>query len=84
MSEEILNSSFYGKDILDIEKQKAIISGNKLEAQQKENEINLLQQQKLLSDLKLQQQEEELLKQSLQAKNKEQELQLVHKEKLIN
>lgn len=69
---------------LEIEKQKAIISGNKLEAQQKENEINLLQQQKLLSDLKLQQQEEELLKQSLQAKNKEQELQLVQKEKLIN
>lgn len=68
---------------LEIEKQKAIISGNLLEARQKENEISLLQQQQQLQNLKLAQQEEELQKQQLIAKNKEQELQLVQTEKLL-
>ena len=69
---------------LEIEKQKAIINGNTLEALQKENEISLLIQQRQLQDLKLQQQNEELLKQQLLARNKEQELQLAQKEKLLN
>lgn len=69
---------------LEIEKQKAIINGNQLEARQKQNEIDLLHQQGQLQDLKLKQQEEELEKQQLLAKNKEQELQLVQKEKLLN
>ena len=50
---------------LEIEKQKAVISGNLLEAKQKESEIKLLSQQKELQDSRLKQQEEKLEKQLL-------------------
>ncbi|MFM9910112.1 MAG: histidine kinase [Chitinophagaceae bacterium] len=69
---------------LEIEKQKALINGNRLEAAQKQNEINLLQQQEQVQNLRLVKQREELDKQSLQSKNKEQELRLIQKERLLN
>ncbi|MEO5942902.1 MAG: tetratricopeptide repeat protein [Ferruginibacter sp.] len=68
---------------LEIEKQKAIISGNMLEAKQKENEIILLSQQKELQDAKIGKQSEELEKQMLLAKNNQQELKLSEQEKLL-
>ncbi len=68
---------------LEIEKQKAVIAGNKLEAAQKESEIKLLSQQQLLRDSRIQQQSEELEKQLLLAKNNQQELQLAETEKKL-
>ena len=68
---------------LEIEKQKAIISGNMLLAKQKENEIRLLSQETELQDVKIKQQEEELENQFLLAKSKEQELQLSRQEKQL-
>ncbi|MFM9908532.1 MAG: tetratricopeptide repeat protein [Chitinophagaceae bacterium] len=61
---------------LEIEKQKAIISGNKLEASQKENEIALLSKTQELQDSRIQQQSEELEKQTLLAKYNQQQLTL--------
>ncbi|MFM9910113.1 MAG: tetratricopeptide repeat protein [Chitinophagaceae bacterium] len=69
---------------LEIEKQQAIINGNKLEAMQKTNAISILQQQQQLQNLRLSTQEEELQKQKLQTQNKDQELALVQKEQLLN
>jgi two-component system sensor histidine kinase UhpB len=70
---------------LEIEKQKAIIAGNTLEATQKENEIKLLSQQRALQEAAFQKKEEELEKQLLVAKNSEQELRLSQQElKLSN
>jgi two-component system, NarL family, sensor histidine kinase UhpB len=68
---------------LEIEKQNAIISGNRLEAKQKENEITLLSQQQELRDARIKQQGEELEKQLLLAKNSQQELQLAEAEKTL-
>jgi signal transduction histidine kinase len=68
---------------LEIEKQKAIISGNKLVAKQKEDEIRLLSQQQELRDSRIQQQERELEKQMLLAKNSQQELLLAEQQKQI-
>lgn len=68
---------------LEIEKQKAIIAGNRLEAKQKENEIILLSQQQELRDTRIKQQGEELEKQLLLAKNTQQELQLASAEKKV-
>lgn len=59
---------------LEIEKQKAIIEGNKLGAKQKEDEIKLLSQQQQLGDARIEQQEKELERQMLLAKNNQQEL----------
>src|SRR3569833_512852 len=59
---------------LEIEKQKAVISGNLLEAKQKESEIKLLSQQKELQDSRLKQQEEKLEKQLLISQNNAQQL----------
>lgn len=61
---------------LEIEKQKAIIAGNTLEAKQKENEIRILSQEKELQYAAFQKQEEELEKQLLLARNRDQELKL--------
>jgi len=61
---------------LEIEKQKAIISGNLAEALRKENEIDLLSQAGELQNVKIAQQGVELDKRALQAKSREQELQL--------
>lgn len=69
---------------LEIEKQKAIIAGNLLEASQKENAIRLLSQARELQDAIIKQRDEELEKQVLQAKNKEQELLLARQEKKLN
>src|SRR5688572_27387494 len=68
---------------LEIEKQKAIISGNKLVAKQKEDEIQLLSQQQQLRDARILQQEKELEKQMLLAKNSQQELLLAEQQKQI-
>jgi signal transduction histidine kinase len=68
---------------LEIQKQKAIIAGNKLEAKQKENEITLLSQQQELRDVRIKQQAEELEKQLLLAKNNQQALQLAGAEKIV-
>lgn len=61
---------------LEIEKQKAIIVGDKLEAQRKEDKIQLLTQQQKLRDAIFSRQKELFEKQLLITKNKEQELQL--------
>lgn len=68
---------------LEIEKQKAVIQGNLLEAKQKENEILVLSQQKDLQDARLQQQSQELEKQMLLYKSNQQQLQLAEQEKLL-
>lgn len=68
---------------LEIEKQKAIISGNMLVAKQKEDEIKMLSQQQELRDVRIQQQKEALEKQLLIAQNSEQELKLAKQEKLL-
>jgi two-component system, NarL family, sensor histidine kinase UhpB len=68
---------------LQIEKQNALLAGNLLEAQKKENEIELLSSAKELQELKIKQQDEQLEKQMLQAKNNEQQLQLAEKEKQL-
>ncbi|MDP4264849.1 MAG: tetratricopeptide repeat protein [Bacteroidota bacterium] len=68
---------------LEIEKQKAIITGNLLEAKQKQNEIDLLSKSKDLQDLRLKQQGEELEKQLLISKNNEQQLKLAEKDKQL-
>ncbi len=77
-----LNTSERIKE-LQIEKQKALIAGNILEAQKKESEIELLSNSKELQELKIKQQDEELKKQILLAKNNEQQLLLAEKEKLL-
>lgn len=70
---------------LEIEKQKALIAGNVLEAQKNENEIELLSKSKELQDARIRQQDEELERQLLLAKNNEQALQLSQQElKLTN
>ena len=61
---------------LEIDKQKAIIQGNLLEAKQKENEIKILSQERELRDVRIKQQEKELEKQNLIANNNKQALQL--------
>jgi signal transduction histidine kinase/tetratricopeptide (TPR) repeat protein len=68
---------------LEIEKQKAIITGNLLVAKQKQNEIDLLSKSKDLQDLHLKQQGEELEKQLLISKNNEQQLILAEKDKQL-
>jgi signal transduction histidine kinase len=68
---------------LQIEKQKALIAGNVLEAQKKGNEIELLSKAKELQELKIKQQDEALEKQLLLARNNEQQLQLAEKEKQL-
>jgi signal transduction histidine kinase len=68
---------------LQIEKQKALLSGNLLEAQKKQDEIELLGKAKELQELKIRQQDEQLEKQLLLAKNNEQQLQLAEKEKQL-
>jgi two-component system sensor histidine kinase UhpB len=69
---------------LEIEKQKAVIAGNVLEAKQKQNEIDLLSKENELRDVTIRQQDEELEKQFLLAKTNEQELKLAQQEKKIN
>jgi two-component system, NarL family, sensor histidine kinase UhpB len=68
---------------LEIEKQKAIISGNLLEAKQKENEITLLSQQKELQDARLKEQDERLEKQLLVSQNNAQQLKLSRQERQL-
>jgi two-component system sensor histidine kinase UhpB len=68
---------------LEIEKQRAIISGNTLLAKQKENEITLLSQARELQNIKIKQQDQELEKQLLIAKNNEQLLRLSEQEKQL-
>ncbi len=66
---------------LEIEKQRATIAGNLLEAKQKQNEITLLSQQKELQDARIKQQGELLEKQQLVSKNDQQQLKLSQQEK---
>lgn len=68
---------------LELEKQKAVIAGNKEEAKRKQNEIDLLVQSKQLQELTIKQQDEELEKQLLLTQAKEQKLQLAEKEKIL-
>ena len=68
---------------LQIEKQRALITGNISEAQKKENEIELLSKAKELQELRIKQQDEQLEKQMLLAKNNEQQLLLKEKEKQL-
>jgi two-component system, NarL family, sensor histidine kinase UhpB len=67
---------------LEIEKQKAIIAGNRLAVKQKENEIKLLSQQQELRDIRISQQREELEKQLLIGENNQKALQLAATEKI--
>lgn len=68
---------------LQIEKQKALITGSQLEVQRKEKEIQLLSQAKELQELKISQQSEQLEKQILLSKNNEQELKLAEQDKQL-
>jgi signal transduction histidine kinase/tetratricopeptide (TPR) repeat protein len=68
---------------LEIEKQKAIISGNTAAALQKQNEIDLLSKSRELQDAKISQQEEELVKKELIATANRQQLELSEKEKQL-
>ena len=68
---------------LEIDKQKATISGNLLQAQKKQNEIDLLAKSKELLDIKIKQQDEQLERNLLIAKNNEQQLQLAGQEKKL-
>jgi two-component system, NarL family, sensor histidine kinase UhpB len=68
---------------LDIEKQKAVIAGNKVAALQKQNEIDLLSKSQELGDIKIKQQEEELEKQLLAAKTNARQLEWTEKENLL-
>jgi signal transduction histidine kinase/tetratricopeptide (TPR) repeat protein len=68
---------------LEIEKQKAIIAGNLLEAKQKQNEITLLSQEKELQDARIKQQGEMLEKQQLVSRNDQQQLKLAAQEKQL-
>lgn len=68
---------------LEIEKQRAVITGNKAEALQKQNEIGLLSKSKELLDIKLRQQEDALEKQLLISKNSQQQLQLAETERKL-
>ncbi len=77
--------------LLELEKQKAVIAGNTLEALRKEDEIKLLSQEKELQEAAFRKSQEELELQSLLAKNREQELQLsqqnlqlTHQQNLLN
>ncbi|MFZ1784837.1 MAG: ATP-binding protein [Ferruginibacter sp.] len=63
--------------LLEIEKQRAIIAGNLLEAKQKESEIAFLSQQRELQNIRIKQQSEELEKQLLISKNDQQQLALL-------
>ncbi|QNA43301.1 tetratricopeptide repeat-containing sensor histidine kinase [Lacibacter sediminis] len=66
---------------LEIEKQKAVITGNLSLAKQKESEINLLMQQQELQDLRLKEKDKELEKQLLVTRNDQQQLKLAQQEK---
>lgn len=66
---------------LEIDKQKAVISGNLLEARQKENEIELLSKSRLLQEAMIGQQEEKLTRQQLIAISNEQQLKLADQAK---
>jgi two-component system, NarL family, sensor histidine kinase UhpB len=68
---------------LEIEKQKAVIAGNKVAALQKQNEIDLLSKSRELGDIKIKQQEEELEKQLLVAKTNARQLEWTEKENLL-
>jgi signal transduction histidine kinase len=68
---------------LEIEKQKATISGNLLEAKQKESEITLLSQQKELQDARLKEQDEKLERQLLVSQNNAQQLKLSRQERQL-
>ncbi len=65
---------------LEIEKQKAMITGNTATALQKQNEIDLLFKSQELRDVRIQQQQEELQRQQLMAKTNMQQLELTEKE----
>jgi two-component system, NarL family, sensor histidine kinase UhpB len=68
---------------LQIEKQTALLSGNRLEAEKKQQEIKLLSGAQELQALRIKQQDEQLEKQLLLAKTNEQQLQLAETEKLL-
>ncbi len=67
--------------LLEIEKQKAIIAKNILEAKRKQDEIALLSQQRELQESKLKQQGEQLEKELLVSKNNQQQLELTRQGK---
>ncbi len=69
---------------LEIEKQKAIIAGNELEALQKGNDIQLLAQQQELRDIKIKQQQITLQKQQLVSEKNTKQLQLAATEKILD
>jgi signal transduction histidine kinase len=66
---------------LEIEKQKALIAGNRLEAQKRQNEIELLSKSQALQQAEIDKKNEELEKQMLIARNNEQALELSRREK---
>jgi two-component system sensor histidine kinase UhpB len=68
---------------LEIEKQKAIISGNLLLAKQKQGEIDLLFKTRALQDLRIKQQGEEIEKQLLVTQNSQQQLKLAAQAKQL-
>jgi signal transduction histidine kinase len=68
---------------LEIEKQRAIINGNKVEAERAQDEINLLFKTRELQEEKLLRQQNELETQKLLVANNQQELLIAEKERII-
>lgn len=68
---------------LELERQNALLKGNKLEAQKKEQEIILLTQEQKLKDEDLKLKEELLTRQALLVKTNEQQLKIAEQEKAL-
>jgi two-component system sensor histidine kinase UhpB len=68
---------------LELEKQKAIINGNFLQAKEKQNEIDLLIQTKELQDLRIKKQEEDISREKILAQVNEQKRKLAEQEQQI-
>jgi len=69
---------------LEIEKQKAINTGNLKEAHQKQVEIELLQQTELLNNLKIETQQSELKQQTLEVTAQKQQLKIAEQTQQLN
>ncbi|MBK7391574.1 MAG: hypothetical protein IPI23_21620 [Bacteroidetes bacterium] len=68
---------------LQLEKQKALLTGNILAARQKQQEIDLLNQKQQIQELKLAKQKEALTLKELEAETNSRKLQLTQQEKQL-
>ncbi|MFN4147173.1 MAG: tetratricopeptide repeat protein [Runella sp.] len=68
---------------LELDRQKALLEGNRLEAQRKEAQIKLLNKEKQLREIQFQEQKREYDRQMLIARTREQDLQIARQNLLI-